>query len=101
MGWATHYIAALLDGKAVSFRPRGNSMQPRIKSGELCFVDPITDHDTVKKGDVVLCKVRGAEYLHLVSAVKDGRFQISNNSGHINGWVGPHQVYGLLVRVEP
>jgi hypothetical protein len=34
----------------------------------------------------VLCKVRGAEYLHLVKAIQGSRFQIGNNRGHVNGW---------------
>lgn len=101
MSWATPYITKLRAGETVSFRPRGNSMSPKIESGQLCIVEPIADYGTLGKGDIVLCKVKGAQYLHLVSAVRDGRFQISNNRGHINGWVGPDQVFGRLVRVEP
>ncbi len=101
MGWASPYIIKLLEGETVSFRPRGNSMQPRIESGQLCTVAPIANMAEIEKGDIVLCKVRGHEYLHLVSAVKDNRYQISNNKNHVNGWIGPHQVYGKLVRVEP
>lgn len=79
-------------------------MTPRIESGQLCVVEPMTadDFDDLKKGDVVLCKVGGSEYLHLVSAVgQDGRVQISNNHGRVNGWVGANGVYGRLVRVDP
>jgi hypothetical protein len=50
-------------------------------------------------GDIVLCKVRGAEYLHLVKAIQGSRFQIGNNRGHVNGWVGPNAIFGRLVRV--
>ena len=99
MSWATHYIAKLQDGETVSFRPRGNSMVPKIRSGQLCTVAPV-DTDTLSKGDIVLCKVRGNQYLHLVKAIRDGRFQIGNNRGHINGWIGPDQIYGRLVSVE-
>jgi hypothetical protein len=52
------------------------------------------------QGDVVLCKVYGREFLHLVKAVQDGRFQIGNNKGHVNGWVGANGIYGKLVAVE-
>lgn len=100
MGWAINNIISLLDGKTVQFRPHGNSMLPRIKSGDLCTVEPISDHSNIHAGDVVLCKVRGKEYLHLVSATRDGRFQVSNNNGFVNGWVGPQSVYGKLVKVE-
>ena len=61
-------------------------MSPRIDSGQLCTVAPV-DTATIRVGDIVLCKVRGAEYLHIVKAIQDARFQIGNNRGFINGWV--------------
>lgn len=77
-------------------------MQPRIESGQLCTVEPIADPATIARGDVVLCKVRGAEYLHLVTAAgSDGRFQISNNKGHVNGWVASTAIFGRCMKVEP
>ena len=94
-----HYIAKLAEGETVSFRPRGHSMSPKIKSGQLCTVEPV-DPATLAVGEIVLCKVSGSEYLHLVKAVQDGRFQIGNNRGHVNGWIGPNSIYGRLVRVE-
>lgn len=100
MGWATHYIAQLREGQTVSFRPRGNSMSPKIESGQLCTVEPVSP-DALQPGDIVLCKVAGSEYLHLVKAIQGGRFQIGNNRGRINGWVGANGIYGRLVRVEP
>ena len=87
MGWATHYIEMLRTGKAVSFRPRGSSMKGRIESGQLCTVSPI-DCSNLSVGDIVLCKVRGTEYLHIVKAISGERFQIGNNRGGINGWIG-------------
>lgn len=49
--WADGYISELNAGRSVDFRPRGNSMVPRIKSGDLVTVDPIQDEP--EKGDVV------------------------------------------------
>lgn len=100
MSWATAYIARLQAGEPVSFRPRGNSMVPLINSGELCTVEPTGDQE-LKKGDIVLCKVRGAQYLHLVSGLKPGQVQISNNRGHINGWTARNNVFGVLTDVAP
>lgn len=100
MGWASGHITKLKAGQVVSFRPRGNSMTGRVSDGQLCTVEPIKDHSLLRSGDIVLCKVAGVERLHLVKAIKDGRFQIGNNKGHINGWVGPNNVFGKLVRVE-
>lgn len=98
MGWATHYILRLQAGEEVSFRPRGNSMTPKIKSGQLCTVVPVLVSE-LAVGDVVLCKVHGTEFLHFVKAIQDGRVQIGNAHGHFNGWT--KAVYGRLVRVEP
>ncbi len=99
MSWATHYIEKLTKGENVSFRPKGNSMQPKIKSGQLCFVDAIKDHSLLSVGDIVLCRVKGNQYLHLISAIDKNRFQISNNSGFVNGWISSNAVYGKLVSV--
>lgn len=99
MGWAMHHISGLQRGETVSFRPRGNSMTPKIKSGELVTVKPL-DRDP-EKGEIVLCRVGGTDYLHLVSAVQGDRFQISNNHGRVNGWVNRDRIYGLLVSIEP
>lgn len=100
MGWATGYIAKLREGETVAFRPRGNSMSPRIESGQLCTVEPI-DCSALEVGDVVLCKVKGAEYLHIVKAIQGERFQIGNNRGFINGWIGANAIFGRLVSVQP
>ncbi len=101
MGWATSYIAKLKTGETVSFRPRGGSMTGKIESGQLCTVEPISDLTTVEIGEIVLCKVNGNEYLHLVKAIQGSRFQIGNNRGLINGWVGSNAIYGRCVKVEP
>jgi hypothetical protein len=74
-------------------------MSPKIESGQLCTVEPVNPAD-VQVGDVVLCKVHGAEYLHFVKAIQAGRFQIGNNRGGINGWIGASGIFGRLAKVE-
>ena len=69
MGWASGHIVKLRVGETVSFRPRGNSMSGKIESGQLCTVEPV-DASLIRVGDVVLCKVNGREYLHLVKAIQ-------------------------------
>lgn len=101
MSWATPHIARLVQGETVQFRPRGNSMVPRIHSGDLCTVEPITASTVLSKNDIVLCKVRGNQYLHLISAVRGDQYQISNNQGHVNGWTTLRQIYGRLIHREP
>ena len=51
-------------------------------------------------GGIVLCKVNGREYLHLVKAIDGERFLIGNNRGRINGWIGPQAIYGRCVGIE-
>ena len=100
MGWAAAYIVKLKLGETVQFRPRGHSMKGKIDSGQLCTVEPVKDFENLQKGDIVLCKVNGAEYLHLIEAVNGARFQIGNNRGRINGWVGTNSIFGKLVKIE-
>ena len=101
MGWATQYIDALKSGQTVQFRPRGSSMSGKIESGQLCTVEPITPTTLLHKGMIVLCKVNGREYLHLIKAVsQEGDCQIQNNRGRINGWTKRKNIYGICVRVE-
>jgi hypothetical protein len=60
---------------------------------------PLGDH-ALAVGDIVLCKVKSSQYLHLVKAIQGERFQIGNNRGFINGWISRGQIYGRLIRVE-
>jgi len=101
MGWATTYIQRLAAGETVQFRPVGNSMSGRVESGQLCTVEPLSDPGILAVGDIVLCKVRGREYLHLIKAVRNGQYQIGNNRGGVNGWVTARAIFGRCVRVEP
>lgn len=100
MGWAIAYITRLKKGETVELRPRGDSMSGKIDSGQLCTVAPVEDFAALKKGDIVLCKVNGNEYLHLVKAVNGERFLIGNNRGRINGWIGANSIFGKCIRVE-
>lgn len=97
-GNKTH-VQLLLEGQTIKFRPHGNSMVPIIYSGQLVTVAPV--FRSAEVGDVVLCKVEGRQMLHKVTAIgSDGRYQISNNHGHINGWCVPKNVFGILIAVE-
>ena len=74
-------------------------MKGRIESGQLCTVAPV-DTSTLKVGDIVLCRVGGSEYLHVIKAIGHGRFQIGNNCGGINGWVGTSGIFGKCIRIQ-
>lgn len=99
MSWATFHIEKLKRGETVQFRPRGNSMSGKIESGDLCTVVPAKKEE-LDVGDIVLCKVGGTQYLHLIRAKQGDRYQIGNNRGRINGWVDLNGIFGRCVRVE-
>ena len=103
MGWASRHIEKLNNGaNEVSFRPKGNSMVPIVKSGQLVTVSRVTKDTVISKGDVVLCKVSGRQFLHKVTAIKNegtdnAQYQISNNKGHVNGWICRKTIYGKMI----
>jgi phage repressor protein C with HTH and peptisase S24 domain len=99
MSWARFAIEELAQGNRATIRPRGRSMHPRVKDGDLVTVDPCKPED-LKVDDIVLVRVKGNVYLHLIKAVDGSRLLIGNNRGGINGWVGSQSVYGKAVRIE-
>jgi len=99
--WATQHIEKLQRGETVQFRPHGGSMAGKVESGQLVTVEPVGDTE-LKKGMIVLCKVNGNQYLHLIKGIQDGpkaRFQIGNNKGGINGWTPRTCIYGVCTKV--
>lgn len=73
-------------------------MTGKIDSGQLVTVAPLGNRK-VETGDIVLCKVNGVQYLHLVKAVSGDRVQIGNNQGHINGWTSRRNLFGIVTEV--
>lgn len=96
MGWASMAIQKLQNGESVVITPRGKSMTGRVEDGQTVVVHPVNIAE-LTVGDVVLCKVSGKQYLHLIKAIDGARFQIANNRGHINGWIGKSSIYGKAV----
>ena len=101
MGAMDAVAARVAAGAVVQFRPSGSSMVPLIRSRQLVTVAPV-EPGKVEVGDIVLAKVAGTVYLHLVSALDraKSRVQISNNRGRVNGWTGHDRVFGICVAVE-
>jgi phage repressor protein C with HTH and peptisase S24 domain len=88
-------IARLQKGEEVTLKACGSSMEPRIKNKSRYTLAPVNPDD-VKVGDVVLAKVSGRHYVHLVTAIDGKRYQISNNKGHVNGWTYRDKIYGRV-----
>lgn len=76
-------------------------MVPLIRSRQQVIVAPV-DPSKLEVGDIVLARVTGTVYLHLVSAVDQARkrVQISNNRGRVNGWTSHDRVFGICLAVE-
>jgi hypothetical protein len=76
-------------------------MVPLIRSRQRVIVAPV-DPAKLEVGDIVLARVAGTVYLHLVSAVDPARkrVQISNNRGRVNGWTSHDRVFGICVAVD-
>ena len=100
--WATFAVEALLRGEACKITPHGKSMMPRVKSGATVTLAPFTE-GIPEVGDVVLVRVRGTVYLHLIKAIKgkgeDTEYLIGNNHGGINGWTSRKLVYGKAIEI--
>lgn len=93
-------IEALKQGKTITIRAHGKSMQGKIEDGDLVTISPVTPNNVLKKCDIVICKVKGKTYLHLIKAIKGERYLICNNKGWVNGWCGRNSVYGRAVSIN-
>lgn len=99
MGWADFAKEALRRGTVVKIKPRGHSMRGKVNDGDIVTLEPCRPEE-LTTGDIVLVRVHGNDYLHLIKAIDSGRFLIGNNRGGTNGWVGPNALYGRAVAIE-
>ncbi len=85
----------------MTFRPSGSSMVPLINSRQQVVVAPV-DPSKLEVGDIVLARVAGTVYLHVVSSTdRTGRrVQISNDRGRVHGWTSRDRVFGICVAVD-
>ena len=72
-------------------------MSGRIESGQLVTVVPWTDYSV---DDIVLCRVAGNQYLHLIKTIQSDRYQIGNNKGRINGWIDIGSIFGKCIEIQ-
>ena len=73
-------------------------MRGRVEDGETVILAPYGEGGP-NVDDVVLVRVHGSVYLHLVKARQGNRYLIGNNRAGINGWVGRNAIYGRAVRI--
>lgn len=101
MGMLDAWANRIGRGETVDFRPTGGSMVPLIRSGQRVRVGPAVP-GRLEAGDIVLARVHGTVYLHLVLAVDAPRrrVQIGNNRGGVNGWTSYDRVFGICLAVD-
>ena len=102
-------------GVPVAYRSTGSSLSPIVKSGELCFYDPVNAGSKIIQGDIVFCEVQplywkpawletggmrlGVFYAHLVKKIEVGGngkqiYFIGPVRDHLNGWCFFEHIYG-------
>ena len=101
MGRRNFVLDTLLEKGEITWKPHGNSMTPKIDSGDQVIVKTVSIK-ALRVGDIVYAKVKGNYYLHLLSAIDEAseRYQISNNHGHVNGWISSNNIFGICIQVK-
>lgn len=91
---------ALQRGEIVEgYKESGNSMKPRIHHRQPITLAP-AQVDKIEEGDIVMVKVKGRIFTHLVKATNVDQVLIGNNHGHINGWAARRNIYGIVTHVD-
>ena len=99
-GTESRYTAEhLRAGETVICVGHGNSMTPILLDKQEVVLEPVGPETELTKKDIVLSKVRGNHYLHMIHAIQGDRFLIGNNHGHMNGWVRREKIYGKVKEV--
>jgi hypothetical protein len=128
VNWAHFAILELKAGQQAKMTPHGSSMKGKVESGDEVVLAPVFDKmcasceggrlredvpcttcgafgwmPDLSIDDVVLVKVKGSVYLHLIKATRtlgnSIRYQIGNNRAGINGWVPLSAIYGVAIKV--
>jgi len=73
-------------------------MAGKVNDGDLVTVEPLGERE-LRVGDIVLVRLHGREYLHLVKAIQGNRYLNGNNRGGVNGWVGRQTIAGIATTV--
>ena len=106
----------LQSGKSAQYRSSGNSLYPRVWSGDCCLFEPVFDCKNLKEGDIVFCEVQRGNrfYAHKILSIRWDHstaasahtewrrvFTIGNNRNppRENGWCFDEHMYGRLVEV--
>ena len=78
-------------------------MAGRIGDGDLVTLSPVIAEE-LETGDIVLARVRGRRFfhlvLHLIHQRGENRFLIGSNHGRLDGWIGFDDIFGKVTAIE-
>ncbi|GGQ94334.1 hypothetical protein GCM10008957_03090 [Deinococcus ruber] len=74
-------------------------MTGKVNDGDKVTLIPVSGI-ALQVGDIVLVRVAGNDYLHLIKAISEERFLIGNNRGGLNGWTQRTNIFGMAVNIE-
>jgi hypothetical protein len=102
--WTDIAHKTLINGQSVIVQPRGHSMTGLISDRSQVTLEPY-GQDAPGVGDIVLTRVPGRRFRHLVLhrilAQKSGRYLIGNSRGMPDGWVTAQEIFGRATHVDP
>ena len=103
MKWQQEARMALAEGRTFTVQPRGNSMGGIIADSNKVTLAPC-DSAHIQLGDVVLARVQGKRYrhivLHQIHAIEAGRLLVGGSVGRLDGWISAEDVFGRVVEIE-
>lgn len=91
---SNYAVAAIKETGECLIQGFGGSMEPLLHSGDVFRFSLVKEQTSLKKNDIVFCKVNGCLLLHKITAIMGERFQIGNNKGKTNGWTKRINIYG-------
>ena len=98
----------LLQGKSVQYKSGGNSLYPKVWSGDTCMYVPVKLGTPIIAGDIVFCQVQPYNrfFAHMVLRIdtpadpaEKPKYWIGNIEGRENGWCYREHIYGWLIEV--
>ena len=96
----------LQEGQTVQYCSSGNSLKPRVHSGDCTLWEPTTTASVFKKNDIVFCQVQPKDYFyaHKIVSITEHDDKLvywigREDETHINGWCYAEHIYGRLFEV--
>ncbi len=78
-------------------------MTGRINDSDLVTIAPCRAQN-LEAGDIVLARVRGRRFshlvLHLIHEREENKFLIGSNHGRLDGWIGIDDIFGNVSAIE-